>query len=277
MPKVSKERLDVILVKKGLIGTREKAKRVILAGTVYVSGERIDKVGTMVNPKEDIVVKGDPIPFVSRGGLKLKEALEVFNIPVRDRIYIDVGASTGGFTDCLLQNGAKKVYAVDVGYGQLAWSLRQDNRVVVMERTNIRNVSETDFEDDLQGAVIDVAFISLKIVLPVVKNILVPGSHIITLIKPQFEAGREKVGKNGVVLSPKTHIEVLRNILLKCSQLNLTLKGLTFSPVKGPKGNIEFLAHLYSDKKGGLCYNKDRVDVELVHEVVKAAHLELIV
>jgi len=275
MSTTSKQRLDVLLVEKGLVESREKAKRIILSGSVYVAGQKIDKAGTLVSPQDEIHIEGDPIPFVSRGGLKLQKALDMFKPPVKDRVYMDVGASTGGFTDCLLQYGAKKVYSIDVGYGQLAWSLRHDKRVVVMERTNIRKVTKDDFEELPQGAVIDVSFISLKLVLPVVKEILLPDSHIIALIKPQFEAGREKVGKKGVVRSAETHKEVLEDILFACRQLGFVIKNLSFSPVKGPKGNIEFLVHLYYHSQEESHYD-NKVDIEnLVDKVVEAAHSDL--
>lgn len=276
MSTTSKQRLDIILVNKGLAVSREKAKRIILSGVVRVDGQMVDKPGTLISPESAIIVEEDPIPFVSRGGLKLQKALDIFKPPVEDRVYIDVGASTGGFTDCLLKYGAKKVYSIDVGYGQLAWKLRQDHRVVVMERVNIRDVTREDLEDEPQGAVIDVSFISLKIVLPVVKEILLPDSHIVSLIKPQFEAGREKVGKNGVVRSPDIHKEVLSEVLSTCLQLGLTFKGLTFSPIKGPKGNIEFLIHLYKGKGNTVSPYKNDIEYgHLIDDTVKAAHSEL--
>ncbi len=275
MSTTSKQRLDVMLVEKGLAESREKAKRIILSGSVYVAGKRIDKAGTLVSPDDEIYIEGDSIPFVSRGGLKLEKALELFKPPVKDRVYMDVGASTGGFTDCLLQHGARKVYSIDVGYGQLAWSLRQDDRVVVMERTNIRNVTRNDLNELPRGAVIDVAFISLKIVLPVIRDILLPDSHVIALVKPQFEAGREKVGKHGVVRSPQTHREVLRSTALAAHELGFILKGITYSPIKGPKGNIEFLIHLYI---GDDITHSHLLDVnfdDIIDRVVDSAHREL--
>ncbi|HZJ56765.1 MAG TPA: TlyA family RNA methyltransferase [Clostridia bacterium] len=276
MSTTSKQRLDLMLVEMGLAASREKAKRIILSGIVRVDGQRVDKSGTFVSPEAKIFVEEDPVPFVSRGGLKLQKALETFKPPVKDRIYIDVGASTGGFTDCLLKFGAKKVYSIDVGYGQLAWKLRQDHRVVVMERTNIRDVTGKDLEDTPQGAVVDVAFISLRIVLPVINEILLPDSHIISLIKPQFEAGREKVGRKGVIRSPEVHREVLNNVLSTANQLDLTLKGLTFSPIKGPKGNIEFLLHLYKGHIGDERPLVDTVEhIRLIESVVKTAHGQL--
>ena len=276
MSTMPKQRLDVVLVQKGLVESREKAKRIILSGAVYVAGQKIDKAGTLVSPEDDIYIEDNHIPFVSRGGLKLKKALDLFKPTVKNRVYMDVGASTGGFTDCLLQHGAKKVYAIDVGYGQLAWSLRQDSRVVVMERTNIRNVTKDNFEDLPQGAVIDVAFISLKLVLPVVKDVLLPDSHLIALIKPQFEAGRHEVGKKGVVRSPETHKEVLQEILLVSKQLGFHIKNLSFSPIKGPKGNIEFLVHLYKNSSDQESIEENFHDIEkLINKVVESAHREL--
>ena len=278
MSTASRHRLDVMMVKKGLVESREKAKAVILSGTVYVEGQKVDKAGTQVSSQDEINIAGNPIPFVSRGGLKLQKALDRFNPPVRDRVYIDVGASTGGFTDCLLQYGARKVYSVDVGYGQLAWSLRQDARVVVMERTNIRNVSKDDFVELPEGSVIDVAFISLTMVLPVIKEIILPDSHVIALIKPQFEAGREKVGKKGVVRSPETHKEVLQNIVLASNQLGFIIKNIDFSPIKGPKGNIEFLIHLYKGFEGeGLSHDGREKIWCMIDKVVDSAHRELMI
>lgn len=276
MSTTSKQRLDVVLVEKGLIQSREQAKRIILSGKVFVGGCMVDKAGTLVYPEDDIHIEGDSIPFVSRGGLKLQKALELFQPPVEGRIYMDVGASTGGFTDCLLKHGAKKVYSIDVGYGQLAWGLRQDDRVVVMERTNIRKVTRKDLEDMPQGAVIDVAFISLKLVLPVIKDLLLPDSHIIALIKPQFEAGRKKVGKNGVVRSPETHREVLENIVSISRKLHFIPKNITFSPIKGPKGNIEFLLHLYYCNIDEINSYDTGIDTGLlIDRVIKSAHEEL--
>ena len=245
MSNASKQRLDKILVERGLAESREKAKGLIMSGLVFVAGQKVDKAGALVLLTDDIDIKSDPNPFVSRGGIKLKKALDLFQPPIKGKIYMDVGASTGGFTDCLLQYGAQKVYSIDVGYGQLAWNLRQDKRVSVMERTNIRNVTPDDFSILPQGAVIDVAFISLKIVLPVIKGLLSPDSHIIALIKPQFEAGLFNVDKKGVVRSPEIHIEVLEGLVSVCQEINLTIEDFTYSPIKGPKGNIEYFIHLY--------------------------------
>jgi 23S rRNA (cytidine1920-2'-O)/16S rRNA (cytidine1409-2'-O)-methyltransferase len=276
MSTTSRQRLDLVMVEKGLVESRERAKRIILSGAVYVAGQRIDKAGTFVSPEDDIYIERDSMPFVSRGGLKLEKALDYFKPPVNGRVYLDVGASTGGFTDCLLQYGAKKVYAIDVGYGQLAWTLRQDKRVVVMERTNIRNVTRADFDVSPQGAVVDVSFISLKVVLPVIKGLLLPDSHIIALVKPQFEAGPKKVGKKGVVRSQETHREVLESIVSTCYGLGFTVEGLTFSPIKGPKGNVEFLIHLYNNHEDSMSSEGHGAEIkELIVQVVSASHTEL--
>lgn len=268
----TKERLDVLLVKRKLIESLEKAKAVIMAGLVYVNGKRVDKPGFFVKPGEDIELKSSPLPYVSRGGLKLEKALKVFNVSVKDKVFIDVGASTGGFTHCLLNNGARKVYAIDVGYGQLAWYLRQDERVVIMERTNIRYVNPETFTEKIEGAVIDVSFISLKLVLPVVKAIVEENSDIIALVKPQFEAGKEKVGRKGVIRNPKVHKEVLTDFIELGRQLELALKGVTHSPITGPEGNIEFLAYLH---KSGRPEPPCITDQE-IQDVVEQAHNELL-
>lgn len=247
--KVNKERLDILLIKKGLIESREKARKCIMAGIVYVNGQKIDKPGTKVDINSEIVVKGNPIPYVGRGGLKLEKALNTFSININGKVAMDIGASTGGFTDCMLQNGARKVYAIDVGYGQLAWKLRNDERVIVMERTNIRYVKPEDIGELVDFVTIDVSFISLKLVLPVVCKLAKEDVDIIALIKPQFEAGREKVGKKGVVRDKKTHIEVISNILEFCNEIGLNMIDLTYSPVKGAEGNIEYLAHIVKGKR----------------------------
>lgn len=244
MSKVKKERLDVLLVEKGLVASRERAKSSIMAGLVFVNGQRVDKAGTMVPVEGTILVTGDSIGYVSRGGLKLAKALDSFGIDLTGKVMADIGASTGGFTDCALKNGAVMVYAIDVGYGQLAWSLRTDDRVVNMERTNIRNVTQEDLGQPLDFASIDVAFISLTKVLPVVKTLLCDTGTVVALIKPQFEAGRAKVGKKGVVKDPIVHIEVITNIVNASCALGFVPIGLTYSPVKGPEGNIEYLIYL---------------------------------
>lgn len=241
---MAKERLDVTLVERNLVTSRERAKTSIMAGLVYVDGQRVDKAGTLVKDTADIKVTGDSIGYVSRGGLKLAKAITEFGIVLEGKIIADVGASTGGFTDCSLKNGAAKVYAIDVGYGQLAWSLRTDARVVNMERTNIRNVTPGDLAELLDFASIDVAFISLEKVLPAVKDLLHPGGEIVALIKPQFEAGRDKVGKKGVVRDPRVHVEVIESVVDFSMRIGLNPLDLTFSPVKGPEGNIEYLLRL---------------------------------
>ena len=239
-----KERLDVLLVSLGLAESRAKAQATIMAGEVYVNGQKADKSGMEVDITPNIEVRGSACPYVSRGGLKLEKALKNFGVDPTGYVCSDSGASTGGFTDCLLQQGASKVFAIDVGYGQLAWKIRNDPRVVVMERTNIRYVTLEDLGEPLDLSVIDVSFISLGLVLPVVKTLLKPTGQVLCLIKPQFEAGKDKVGKKGVVRDPAVHEEVLQNFISLAKSLDFTIRNLTFSPVKGPEGNIEFLAHL---------------------------------
>jgi len=245
----TKIRLDVLLVERGFFDSREKSRKSIMSGTIFVNRERIDKPGTQVLSDAIIEIKGNAHPYVSRGGLKLEKAIQEFNISLINKIAMDIGSSTGGFTDCMLKNGAVKVFAVDVGYGQLAWELRQDSRVVVMERTNIRHVTKDDINIEIDFASIDVSFISLTLVLPVVKNLLEIDGEVICLIKPQFEAGRENVGKKGVVRDEKIHREVLKKILAFSLEMGFSLKGLSFSPIKGPEGNIEYLAYLINDDK----------------------------
>ena len=239
-----KERLDVLLVSLGLAESRAKAQATIMAGEVYVNGQKADKSGMEVDITSNIEVRGSACPYVSRGGLKLEKALKNFGVDPTGYVCSDSGASTGGFTDCLLQQGASKVFAIDVGYGQLAWKIRNDPHVVVMERTNIRYVTLEDLGEPLDLSVIDVSFISLGLVLPVVKTLLKPTGQVLCLIKPQFEAGKDKVGKKGVVRDPAVHEEVLQNFISLAKALDFTIRNLTFSPVKGPEGNIEFLAHL---------------------------------
>ncbi len=241
----NKKRLDVLLTEQGYAENRTKAQAIIMAGQVYVNGQKADKPGTSFEDTVEIEVRGHVCPYVSRGGLKLEKALRDFGVKPEGFVCSDSGASTGGFTDCLLQQGARKVFAIDVGYGQLDWKIRSDERVVVMERTNIRYVTPDDLGEPLDLSVIDVSFISLKIVLPAIKNLLKPGQgQVLCLIKPQFEAGKEKVGKKGVVRDPETHKEVLDNFVALAHELGFRILGLTFSPVKGPEGNIEFLGHL---------------------------------
>jgi len=241
----NKERLDVLLVERGFFESRAKAQAVIMSGDVYVDGQKADKAGASYDREAAIEVRGSVCPYVSRGGLKLEKALRDFGVDPTGYVCSDSGASTGGFTDCLLQQGAKKVFAIDVGYGQLAWKIRNDPRVVTMERTNIRYVTPEQLGEPLDLSVIDVSFISLKIVLPTIKTLLVPDKgQVLCLIKPQFEAGKEKVGKKGVVRDPAVHLEVLQMFVELAQSLGFTIRDLTFSPVKGPEGNIEFLGHL---------------------------------
>ena len=263
-----KKRLDVLLTEQGYADTRSKAQAIIMAGQVYVNGQKADKPGISYEETVQLEVRGDVCPYVSRGGWKLEKALRDFGVKPEGFVCSDSGASTGGFTDCLLQQGAKKVFAIDVGYGQLDWKIRSDERVVVMERTNIRYVTPEDLGEPLDLSVIDVSFISLSIVLPAIKNLLKPTGQVLCLIKPQFEAGREKVGKKGVVRDPDTHKEVLDNFVSLANSLDFTIMGLTFSPVKGPEGNIEFLGHLSMEKKEGI--QPDTADiVRQAHETLK--------
>ncbi len=239
-----KERLDVLLVKRGLAESREKAKAIIMSGNVFVGNNREDKAGSMFDEKVEITVKGSTLKYVSRGGLKLEKAIEQYNVSVKDKICMDVGSSTGGFTDCMLQNGALKVYAVDVGTNQLAWKLRQDERVVSMEKTNIRYLTREQIDDDIAFASIDVSFISLTKVLGAVRDLLGENGEIVCLIKPQFEAGREKVGKKGVVREKSVHIEVIETVMAFAKSIGFEVLNLDFSPIKGPEGNIEYLMHI---------------------------------
>ena len=239
-----KERLDVMLVQRNLAASREKAKAIIMAGQVLVEGQREDKPGTTFADTVSITVKGNPLPYVSRGGLKLAKAVEKFGLSLAGQVCMDVGSSTGGFTDCMLQNGAVKVYSVDVGHGQLDWKLRNDPRVVCMERTNIRYLTPEELAETPSFVSIDVSFISLSKVLPVVWNLMAARGQVVCLIKPQFEAGREKVGKKGVVRDPAVHREVIQQVLDCCQELEFQPLHLDFSPVKGPEGNIEYLLHL---------------------------------
>ena len=242
----TKERLDVALVARGLAETRAKAQASIMSGIVYVNGQKVDKAGTPVAADAVLEVRGHTLRYVSRGGLKLEKAMAAFPITLTDCICADIGASPGGFPDCMLQNGAKKVYAVDVGYGQLDWRLRSDERVVCMERTNARYLDRDQIPDELDFASIDVSFISLKLILPAVHRVLKEGGHVACLIKPQFEAGREKVGKKGVVRDPDVHLEVLENFLTHAKDSGFTVLDITFSPIRGPEGNIEYLGYLES-------------------------------
>ena len=250
-----KERLDVLLVNRNLAESREKAKDIIMSGIVYVDGQKEDKAGTMFEDTVSVEVRGHTLAYVSRGGLKLEKAMTHFGVTLNGKICMDVGASTGGFTDCMLQNGAVKVYSVDVGHGQLAWKLRNDERVVCMEKTNIRYVTPEDIPDRIQFASIDVSFISLTKVLGPVKELLTEDGQIVCLIKPQFEAGREKVGKKGVVREKSTHLEVIESVIAFAKSIGFGILNLEFSPIKGPEGNIEYLLYLQNhpelaDEKG---------------------------
>lgn len=264
-----KKRLDMLLVERGYAESRTKAQAVIMSGSVYVGGQKADKPGISYEESVDIEVRGASCPYVSRGGLKLEKALRDFGVDPTGYVCSDSGASTGGFTDCLLQQGASKVFAIDVGYGQLDWKIRSDPRVVVMERTNVRYVTPEQLGEPLDLSVIDVSFISLKIVLPVVKTFLKPESgQVLCLIKPQFEAGKEKVGKKGVVRDPAVHKEVLDSFVNLVAETGFTILGLTFSPVRGPEGNIEFLAHLTLADTSGIDPDTALV-VEQAHETLK--------
>ncbi len=269
MEKQKKQRLDVLLVEKGLAESREKAKAILMAGIVYVDGNKEDKAGTTFAPDVQIEVKGKTLPYVSRGGLKLEKAMQQFPITLSGKVCMDVGSSTGGFTDCMLQNGAVKVYAVDVGHGQLAWKLRNDPRVVCMEKTNIRYVTPEDIEERVDFSSIDVSFISLTKVLLPVKNLLTDKGQIVCLIKPQFEAGREKVGKKGVVRDRNVHEEVIEMVIAYAASIELYPLALDFSPVKGPEGNIEYLLFLSKNKEDQKIMDDASIDI---HAVVTASH-----
>lgn len=264
---MKKERLDILLVAQGLAPSRERAKRLVMAGQVLVNEQRVDKAGATVDAAAQLRVVGEDIPYVSRGGLKLAKGMASFGVVLTGKTAADIGASTGGFTDCMLQNGAAKVYAIDVGYGQLDWKLRTDARVVNMERTNIRHVTPEMLGELLDFASVDVAFISLDKVLPPLKSLLRDGAAVIALIKPQFEAGKERVGKNGVVRDPAVHEDVIRAVAAAAKRLGLMPAGLTYSPVKGPKGNIEYLLYLRVQDDG-----EEQIDEAFVHTVVTEAH-----
>ena len=246
---IEKKRLDCLLFDRGLAESREKAKAMIMMGNIYVDNQKSDKPGTMLPTDTKVEIRGETMPYVSRGGLKLEKAMSVFPIQLKDKITMDIGASTGGFTDCMLQNGAKKVYSVDVGYGQLAWKLRTDPRVVNLERTNIRYITREQVPDDVDFFSVDVSFISLCLVLPVARNFMTEDARAVCLIKPQFEAGREKVGKKGVVRDKAVHIEVIEKIVNFVLEQGFSVLGLTFSPVKGPEGNIEYLIYLQKSEQ----------------------------
>jgi 23S rRNA (cytidine1920-2'-O)/16S rRNA (cytidine1409-2'-O)-methyltransferase len=266
MAEKTKERIDVLLVERMGVESREKAQRTIMAGCVFADGQRVDKPGTKISIDADIEIRGNALPYVSRGGFKLEKAMSLWPIRLDDKVCMDIGASTGGFTDCMLQNGARKVFSVDVGYGQLDWKLRNDPRVVNMERTNIRYVTAETIGEPIDFISIDVSFISLSLVLPVAKALLAEEGELVFLIKPQFEAGREQVKKHGVVKDAKVHQEVLERVLGEAKTLGFGVKALTYSPIKGPKGNIEFLA--YASASG----NEDvAIDVKACVEEAHAA------
>lgn len=263
----AKTRLDVLLVERGFMESRQKAQAVIMSGSVFVAGQRVDKPGTAVPNEADIEVRGHVLRYVSRGGLKLEKAMKSFPLTLEGKVCADIGASTGGFTDCMLQNGAVKVYSVDVGYGQLDWKLRNDERVVCMERTNARYLTHEEIPDELDFASIDVSFISLKLIFPALHGLLRDGGEIACLIKPQFEAGREKVGKKGVVRDPAVHLEVLENFLVHAKESGFTVVDVTYSPIRGPEGNIEYLGYLRkADEPNG--------EFDLA-AIVEASHSEL--
>jgi hemolysin TlyA family protein len=263
----TKERLDILLVKKGIFDSRERARASIMAGQIFIDGQRFDKCGEKVKENSNIEFKGEQLPFVSRGGLKLQKAVKNFNIDLKDKVCFDIGASTGGFTDCMLQNGAKKVFSIDVGYGQFAWKLRIDPRVVCMERTNVRYVTPEEIGEYGDFASIDVSFISLKKVVPTVLNLLNENGRIMALIKPQFEAGREKVGKKGVVREKSTHKEVIYGIVKFLQESNVKIIDLDYSPIKGPEGNMEYLVYFTKEKDFVESFKQEDIDnkVNLAH------------
>ena len=272
---MGKERLDVLVIRHGFADAREKAKRLIMAGEIYVDGQKEDKAGMRFDETAEIEYRGNnPLPYVGRGGLKLEKAIRVFRPDLTGRVCMDVGASTGGFTDCMLQNGARLVYSVDVGRGQLAWKLREDPRVVCMERTNIRYLEPEEIGERPSFVSIDVSFISLSIVLPAVMSLIAPSRRIVCLIKPQFEAGREKVGKKGVVRDPEVHREVIRKIGAIADSQGLSVLGLDYSPIKGPEGNIEYLLYLETPGESGP-FGRKGLSEEMIEETVRAAHAEL--
>ena len=264
----NKTRLDVLLTEQGLQESRQKAQATIMSGLVFVNGQRVDKPGTAIPNDAKIEIRGNTLKYVSRGGLKLEKAMAEFPIELNGCICGDIGASTGGFTDCMLQNGASKVYSVDVGYGQLAWKLRQDERVVCLERTNARYLDHTVIPDELDFASIDVSFISLKLILPAVHAVLKEGGQVACLVKPQFEAGREKVGKKGVVRDPAVHLEVLEHFQQHVKDSGFTLLGLTYSPIRGPEGNIEYLGFLQKGAETTAAFDLDAL-VEESHQTLK--------
>ena len=266
-----KERLDILLVEKGIITSRERAKACIMEGRVYVNGQKVDRAGEKVSVDSDMECRGDTLKYVSRGGLKLEKAMKTWDLTLDGKVCMDIGASTGGFTDCMLQNGASKVFAVDVGYGQFAWKLRTDERVVCMERTNIRYVTPEDIDNDLLDfASIDVSFISLKKIMPATLGLLKDDGEVVALIKPQFEAGREKVGKKGVVREISTHKEVVHGIIDFLLEQDLNVLGVGYSPIKGPEGNREYLVYFTKNKDKESSFVREDIDA-----VVEASHIEI--
>lgn len=264
-----KKRLDIAVFEQGYAPSREKAKAVIMAGQVYVNNQKVDKAGFELKEDDVLEVRGNTLKYVSRGGLKLEKAMQCFPIDISGKICMDVGASTGGFTDCMLMNGASKVYSIDVGYGQLAWKLRCDDRVVNLERTNFRYVDETNITDKIDFASVDVSFISLKLIFPNLKKFLKPGGKAVCLIKPQFEAGKEKVGKKGVVRDVSVHLEVVNRVMQEAVDAGFSVLGLDYSPVKGPEGNIEYLMFLSS------AVSPEITDGINAQDVVNRSHEEL--
>ena len=264
-----KKRLDVLVFEKGFAESREKAKAIIMAGEIYVDNQKADKCGQSYNEDVNIEFRGTAPKYVSRGGLKLEKAINNFQLDLKGKVTMDIGASTGGFTDCMLQNGAEKVYSIDVGYGQLAWKLRNDSRVVNLERTNMRKVTKEQVPDEIDFFSIDVSFISLKLLLPVARELLSENAQAVCLIKPQFEAGREKIGKKGVVRDPQVHIEVVESIFNFCLENGYSVLNLDYSPIKGPEGNIEYLIHLQKSE------NPISFTEITPKELVEKSHLDL--
>ncbi|MTI48188.1 MAG: TlyA family RNA methyltransferase [Firmicutes bacterium] len=263
---MDKERIDILLVDRGLVDSRSKAKQYIKLGHVYLNGKKINKPSLKVSGAESIEIKGNPIPYVSRGGLKLEKAIKFFDLSVKDKIALDIGASTGGFTDCMLQNGAKRVYAIDVGTNQLVKKLKMDNRVISMEKTNVRYMTENDIDEKANFVSIDVSFISLRLILPVVNLLTTENVDIVALIKPQFEAGKDRIGKNGIVKDIKIHIDIIKELHEFCNSISLFFVNLTYSPVKGGDGNIEYLVHLSKSKE-------DEKNLEVhINNIVRESH-----
>ncbi len=265
---MAKRRLDVYLVEEGLCPSREMAKSLIMEGKVFVNNQRSDKAGDQIGEKDKVELRGETLKYVSRGGLKLEKAMKSFPVTLDGKVCMDIGASTGGFTDCMLQNGAEKVFAVDVGYGQLAWKLRCDERVINMERTNIRYVTMEQIEKPLDFVSIDVAFISLKLVLPVAFNLMKDGGEVVALIKPQFEAGRENVGKKGVVRDINVHKDVVKMITSFTQEIGFAVKGLDFSPIRGPEGNIEYLMYAVKGASEACDFTEE------IEKMVETSHIE---